>query len=606
MTSSFATPIVRQRDDGLQLSYSLPHRVFTAKPYPLLAPNGSTIIVYGHDDGIRIIWRGGQPFLPSPIEKKQEASVTTRKPNNVQNIDESIMIIDSDDEEPAPATSHTHEAPQVDIFEDEETEIDPSHPYEPIIYHVDIPLGSKALQLAVPSVLPEKARSLGYTVPPILTKLIVVSVICADSKLRVITFPLAPPHPKTAKLGPKPQTITLDATVSHNEIPNGASMTFTCGKDEKESTRHTRSRPGSSQPVDTNWDLLVATHTAEASGTLLVYSIPIRRDTEDLYTIAISDIRPIQTHHLPSPAKAISFNPSPYPSARHSHLLVSFSDGYVKILECLEASKGTRNQNEDERLGPSGKWLLTLYVGFESAANVLGRRKTIVDAAWALFGKAIIVLLADGEWGVWDVEGAGPGSEPGPLVGQTSVRGVTGGSLTAFSISGRIVGSPQASKSQSTSNSVSEQRSKFAPMTPSTRRIREDTLFRGAQTPTPPSLHGEIAIIQTNSWRATLAEEAVLIRHGEQIAIIPSLLSLWRSAAKASGTFDASIRSRVSTLGNVNFLGERLTGVAHLPSAVRTGRNKDQQEYEIFITAEHRFIILAPKLAESTPHAGEH
>jgi hypothetical protein len=583
-------------------SYTLPHRVFAAKPYPVLAPNGSTIIVYGYDNGIRIVWRGGRPFLPSPIPKESQNESPVAKPSKAQDNDDSIMIIDSDDDEPTPAPSHTQQAVEFEVFENQETEIDPSHPYEPVIRYVDIHLGSKALDLAVPSLLPEKARSLGYNVPPVLTESIVVTAVCADSKLRVVTLPLSPPHPSSKNSDLNIQTTALDATVSHNEIPKGVSLTFTRENDNEGNAIRKRQRQHRIDAETGNWELLVATHAAEASGTLLLYRIPIGQDN----TIAAKDARLVQTHYLPAPAKTISFNPFSYPSTRHSNLLVSFPDGYVKILGCLQYSDEGRRISDDDTPEPDGKWLITLYAGFEQSPKDLGRRKTIVDASWVLSGRAIMVLLADGEWGVWDVEGAGPGSEPGPLVGQSSVRGVSGGSLTAFSVSGRIVGGPQSNKSQGASNAVPEQRTKFAPMTPSTRRVREDILFRGAQTPTAPSLHGEISVVQTNSSRAVLPEESILIRHGDQIATIPSLLSLWRSTVKLSGTIEASNRSRVSTLGAVSLLGEKLTGVAHLPAATRAERNADKQEYDILITAEHRLIILAPKLSEQETSVGSY
>lgn len=505
------------------------------------------------------------------------------------------MIIDSDDDEPAPASSN-QENIEYELFEEEEVEIEPSRPYEPIIRHVDVPLGTRVLKVAVPSLLPEKARSLGYTVPPILTTSIVLSVACADSKLRVISLPLAPPHPSIKVSDFKIQTLALAATISHNEIPKDVSITFTCESDEKDEDPG-RSTSHQVAAASAQWSLLVATHAAEASGTLLVYNIPIGQATNGSYTLPTKDIQPPQKHLLPASARSISFNPSPYPSARHAHLLVTFPDGFVKILACSKESKDVSADGKAER---EGKWLLTLYSGFQQSPNALGRRKMIVDAAWVLSGKAVIVLLSDGEWGVWDIEGAGPGSEPGPLVGQSSIHGITGGSLTAYSISGRILGGPQTiHKSQTAvSEGQLEQRGKFAPMTPSSRRVREDTLFKGAQHLATPSSDGEISVVQTNSSRAVMAEESILIRHGDQIATIPSLLSLWRNSVKATGTFDASNRSRVSPLGGISLYGERLTSLAHLPSPFRAETdNGDQQEYNILIAAEHRLIILGRDLS---------
>lgn len=571
----------------------------------MLAPNGSTIIIYGYDNGIRIVWRGGRPFLSSPRLKNGQNTRQAEASTKAQDNDDSVMIIDSDEEEPALDASDIQDNAEYELFEDEETEIESSRPYEPVIRHVDIPLGTKVLKLATTSLLPEKARSLGYTVPPILTASIVVSVICADSKLRIISLPLAPPHPSTefSRLGI--QTMSLDATVSHNEIPKGVSITFTCDADEEdEDLSRSRSRQKTTQPspgTTGQWNLLIATHAAEASGTLLVYRVPIEQAANGSFTMPAKGVQQLQRHILPAPAKSISFNPSPYPSARHTHLLVSFPDGYVKVLACSSVSKGSKDSNTDEKAEREDKWLLTLYSGFEKSPCALGRRKMVLDAAWVLSGKAIMTLLADGEWGVWDIEGAGPGSEPGPLVGQTSVHGVTGGSLTAYSISGRILGSAQpTSKVQSVSNDSSEQRGKFAPMTPASRRVREDTLFKGAQPLAAPSFDGEIAVVQINSSRAALPEESILIRHGDQIAIIPSLLSLWRNSVKATGTFDASNRCRVSPLAGIDLLGEKLNGIAHLPTPFRAETDDDERnDYEILVTAEHRLMIIGRNLSIS-------
>jgi hypothetical protein len=634
MTSSFGRPLVRRRDDGLQLryvsrrgsktsllyrflltcyvcSYQLPHRVYAAKAYPVLAPNGSAIVVYGYENGLRIVWRGGRPFLP-----QQKPSVADQKEDKQANggtNDDAVMIIDSDDEEePAPAPPKAEPTVQ---FDDEEAEVDPSYPYEHILRHIDIPFGTKVLGVAVPSFLPAKARSSLEAFPPILTKMIVVSTICADSSTRVVAVPLTPPHP--TNVDPSTwgiQTLSMSGSVSHHEVPTRVSITFTCEEGEEDS-RPSRSQRQASLPKAGSadggkWELLVATHAAEASGTLLVYRIPIHQHTtrtESSFSLSSQHLRLIQRHALPMPASSISFNPSPYPSERHANLLVAFPDGHVKIFSCLSRSSsrssrgGQASDTDSEAAEPEGKWLITLYPGFDQS----GHRKTVVDAAWVLAGRAVMVLLADGEWGVWDVEGSGPGSEPGPLRGQSSIHGVTGGSLTSFSVSGRIVGNPQATAKSQAGGGVGptppEPRAKFAPMTPSTRRVREDTLFKGAQSPSSPSLCGEISVVQTNSSRDPAPEESILLRHGDQIATIPSLLSLWRSAVKSMGTFDASSRCRVTNIGNVNLLGERITGISHLPAASRTEREVHRREFDTLITAEHRLIILAPKLTESGP-----
>ena len=80
-------------------------------------------------------------------------------------------------------------------FEEDETEVDPFHPYDDVLRQLDIPLGSRVLQLAVPRVLPETARSSLDPFPPALKKDIIIAAVCADYSTRIVTLPLLPPHP---------------------------------------------------------------------------------------------------------------------------------------------------------------------------------------------------------------------------------------------------------------------------------------------------------------------------------------------------------------------------------------------------------------------------
>ena len=516
------------------------------------------------------------------------------------------MVIDSDEETDSPQLPEDDEQQPGYDFEADDAEIDPSCPYEDILRQVDVPLGSTVLDLAVPRILPESARPSLDPFPPVLREMMVISAVCGDFSTRIVALPLQPPHPdQTQPSAWKIQTVSISGVFSHQELPTGIALTFTCREESD-------SGAGSDAAGQECWDLLVATHSAEASGLLLVYRIPILESTgkAPAYVLSQDHVEPVQRCYLPSPAKSITFNPSSYPSPRHSTLLVSFYTGCVKIYSCftfsaktVRASRkaaGPRSRNaEDVELG--GKWLITLYPGFEQSSSGTVCRKTVVHAEWVLGGQAVIVLLADGTWGVWDVEGAGPGSIKGPLERQSSVEGVRGGSLTTFSVSGRILNPLPGSKGGPAGDAGVEPRAKFAPTTPSTKRVREDTLLsRGSPgTSSNPSLRGEISVFQTNSLRETFPDESILFRHGDQSAVIPSLLSLWRNANKPTGIFDASNRCRVSVLQDVNLLGEHLRGIGHLPTSSRHGGETNRQTFNILVTGEHRIVILAPKLSES-------
>ncbi|KAL4906944.1 hypothetical protein BDW74DRAFT_150051 [Aspergillus multicolor] len=589
MPSFPSRPLVRARNDGLQLSYQLPHRVYTAQGYPILAPNGSSVVVYGYEDGLKVIWRGGRPFShQKPQSPKQDKP---QKPNRSN--DDAIMIIDSDDE--SMADTQKDEEPEAETyeFEDEDPEVDPSHPYEGILRQIDIPLGSRVIDIAVPRVLPESARSHLDPFPGILNKLIVVSAVCADYSTRVVTVPLAPPHPTENNMAAWGiQTFAVSA-VSHQEIPRGVSITFTYQESHPQDGGEGR------------WELLVATHSAESSGLLVIHRIPIAEDKKTdhvSYRLCAEDVE-TKRRYLPSPAQNVAFNPSSYPAARHSTLLVSFHSGCVKVYSCFSTkpSKSSRRvgsaQTEFETSETEGKWLISLYPGFEQSLSNLPRRKSITNAEWVLGGRAIMVLMADGEWGVWDLEGAGPGTAKGPLQRQSSVQGVSGGALTAFSVSGRILSFPSGGKSET----AVEHRPRFAPMTPSTKRLREDTLLKGnAAGTSTSSLRGGISVYQMNTTQDALPDESILIRHGSQSAIIPSLLTLWRSAVKSTGTLDASNRCRVTPIHDIALMGEPLKEISHVPAPSRQS-HLEPRAFEIIVAAEHRLVILATKLTEPEP-----
>lgn len=537
-----------------------------------------------------MVWRGGRWFSAL----KATGAPEKKKADNTGG-DDAVMIIDSDEDD-APEAQPTQEETSYE-FSPEEREVDPSSPFEEVLRQIDVPLGSRVLDLAVPRVLPEGERSPLDPFPPVLKNTIVVSAVLSDLSTRVVFLPLVPPHPtQTDPKSWRIQVMTIDGGVTHQDIPRGVTLTFTCQESEQDQgLRKSRSRVGSSG----RWDLLVATHSAEGSGVLLLHRIPILDGAGQNYQLSEEDLVS-QRRLLPAPALTIAFNPSMYPSTRHSTLLVAFHSGCVKLYSCFSVKKtgpprrASMPQEDYETTEIEGRWLISLYPGFEQGPG-LPRRKTIIDADWVLGGRAVMVLLVDGEWGVWDIEGAGPGTTKGPLLRQSSMQGVTGGSLTVYAVSGRIMTPMSSSQSQS----EADQRPRFAPMTPSTKRVREDTLLKGSMSTASPSLRGEISVFQTNSAQDALPDESILLRHGCQSAVIPSLLSLWRSAVRATGTFDASNRCRVSPFQDVNLMGENLQAIGHLLAPARRSRAAERQSFDVLVAAEHQIMILAPRLTAS-------
>jgi hypothetical protein len=295
-----------------------------------------------------------------------------------------------------------------------------------------------------------------------------------------------------------------------------------------QSQSQSRGRPSSPIKKIDSWDLLLAVHSPEAVGTLSIYRIPVSRGPQNIYSLPRDSPVPFRQQLLPAPANRLSFSPSQFPSDRHSELLVSFPSGYVKVYSCLAAK--SRKPGSDRRQSTvgagadfEGRWLLTLHAGFDPASSS-GRRKTVVDAKWVVGGRGIMILQSDGEWGVWDLEGTGPST----LAESTTTPPTAPRSLSSFAVTGRV-SAPDATRSQQypAPSAADEFKSKFAPMTPSTRRVREEVLFKGAPTSGPAhavTTRGGIAVKRANassSWDQTW-DESILIWHGDKIVQLPT------------------------------------------------------------------------------------
>src|SRR5437762_417573 len=168
-------------DTSICASYDVTHRIFSTEVYPCQAPNGSTIIVYGHGDGLQILWRGGRPFKQHTLLKGEA------NPNGATSKDSMVIDLDDDEPEPAPSTSQPAE------FEEQDEEIDPSEPYLKILRSINIPFGTAARHLATPHVPSHVSQTSVGAYPPIYSTHIVVAVACDDLAVRLVLLPLTPP-----------------------------------------------------------------------------------------------------------------------------------------------------------------------------------------------------------------------------------------------------------------------------------------------------------------------------------------------------------------------------------------------------------------------------
>ncbi|EEP75696.1 predicted protein [Uncinocarpus reesii 1704] len=519
--------------------------------------------------------------------------------------DDVVMIIDSDEEDNPPA--EPKEVIPTVQYEEEEDEIDPRRPFLNIIESFNIRFGVKVLKLSIPSILPDAIRS-PDSVPPALSRMIIFSAACADSSVRLIAAPLAPPPPANGPYLWDFQTLTIP-TQSVEVIPPLVSMTFTCEKSDNDTETQGRSRRQESTPpgVTETWKLLLAVHSMEARGKLSLYQIGVEPQPIQApypHKLSEQDLQPAQQIYLSARAKSISFHPSQYPSDRHAHLLLVFERGNVDLYSVLppkprniSLSDRRRSEAEAKSKHVHVNHFFTLHTDFDPSSPDILSRKNIVDAKWALGGRAIIVLTTDGEWGLWDIDASGPDQQS-----PANVSTFSASLLNSFVLKGRIRSPEVSSKSQpgDSTSTAGQNKTKFAPMTPSTRRMREEALLKGA----PPrpyvsghSYRGGISVIPASQGWDKPIDESIILWHEDKNMQIPSLLTLWKSHAKPSEVIlESSSSYKPALIQNINLLGELENAICYIPSHFQSGKPAQGSRPDILITAERRLLILASKL----------
>jgi hypothetical protein len=292
-------------------------------------------------------------------------------------------MIDEDDDEP-----HQTQLDGVeDIYEADEEVQDPDCPYPPIVAELNLDLGTEILNLAVPSIL-----SIASQLPKLAKTHIIVTLACADSRVKVLFIPLAPPAPGTHEEYLEHKVTSMDLQGSKS-IPRNLAVKIIIKDDSSTSESH--------QPQqDSEGNILVAS----IGSSLNVWNLPISSDS-----ISQTPTSPKPHFHSSISGANISFQSSP----RLNNLLFAEPSGSIRILS-LETGTEQPTSRDSASAGPTssgdrGRWVMSYQTPFhmpEISSTALARRKKILSAAWVLSGRGVIVLLEDGQWGVWDTAGS--------------------------------------------------------------------------------------------------------------------------------------------------------------------------------------------------------
>ncbi|KAF1808365.1 hypothetical protein P152DRAFT_452942 [Eremomyces bilateralis CBS 781.70] len=594
-------------------SYSSPNGVHMAKIYPLKSPNGSNIIVYGHDSGIKVLWHGGRPHKRPRTDSHNRTSDASGLGASTEN---AFMILDSDEENsPEPAVV----VPPAE-FETEEPEWDPSEPYPHVVQEMDISVGAEVMDIAFPPIPVSGLRDLRI-MPSLFERKVVVTVACSDSYLRIYSFPLVPPTDEQLLAGKSALRISvvhLGGPLGHQQAPNSVSMTWTSrdihhaasqseiGPDVVEEDGYATERPageprgGKSQTEPMQFDLLLASCSDEVSGLLLLFRVPIDPENDDLESAP-----PFQRLYLSRAALKVFFSPTIFPSKRHSYLMVVERQGSVRIYDPfsqLRRDTGNRQQNIDNPSPRHGAWLMTYSTRYAAsgsprlAAPGSVQRKNVLDAQWVLNGTGIFALLPDGQWGVWrrdlDIHGSG--------------RPAT--TLSEFALSGRLripkdIGSPPSiSKPQF----VSGGRPSLAPMTPNTRKTKQTSLFSSGSSDTRHLPRGGISVSQYPTLSGMGYDESVVLWYGDHVYAIPSFNGFW-NRAKSKGSTKGNILS-VQTpsppIVDLRVDGSSLVGVGQFPAVKRSDGQTEASQRDLLVVDARQFVVWSPSSFQSALHRG--
>lgn len=513
-------------------------------------------------------------------------------------------MLDSDDSDDEPAAKTKRSTSFVDKpeFEDD-VDVDETDPE--IIQTLDLALGTAALHIAVLSLTPCAAEDASFAGAESLKEKIVFAVSTSSADAYILSLPLTPPSPES-KARPELRSNLLasnagagqwgDAiTVLTGQTKHSEGIAISLARPAKSSatTDRIREQTGSSNNNSVKSRIVVATHNREASGVLRFWDVPLESVIQNGEK---PRVKPFQTEYLPQPLRSISFNPT-----NTSQLLVVAPTQALRVFDYAAASLPP----DDLTPGPfpsKGSWLTSLYQPF---IRPTGIRKPIIDAAWISHGRAVFVILADGTWGIWDIEGASPAAAT--LLGKQS-SGIKGAALTSFSVSGQIDGTSPLRGIGGGARPTGD----FVPMTPHTRKDAAASLSTVASTERLAAIKGGITVTPLPA-DGTHSDESIVLWIGslDNVSVIPAVAKFWdaqirRSSGGGVNLFSGTTPTRMIRLQDLStgLLGERCCGVC---AAVNFAKLRDSEgglRIEVLVRGESRLVIVRESEEEPGARVG--
>lgn len=456
-----------------------------------------------------------------------------------------IMIIDSDDEPDQPPPSKL--APVE--YEDEEDEADPDAPYPSIIQDIDLNLGSPVLHIAIPSIPSQASQR-----PSAANDTAFIAVYTADGHISALRIPLAPP--------------AGSSDAARNIIDKAFLAKSGNAPVQDLSAKFYRHVSGNSTHSSGSQDEFIV---AAASSSLLLWRLPLQ----------FEGFRPHQNTQQKVVLATSSTHVAFHPSARSTQLLLADRSGSSRVYDMspLLETPLKKLKGPVATLLPQdvGRWLMVYQAPLHAITQgqtVSPSSKRLLDAKWVLGGRAILALLEDGEWGVWDVNVSAQSSQN---VETFALRGFLG-SATA--------GEPaQASKPKKGSSTL-------APMTPNTRKAKSETLFTGAPRVQGAVSRGGISVTSSDNLSGQ-ADESVMLWYNSEIYAIPNMQQFWQRSTNNAGNGAGSLYTPgLSHILDINLMNENITSISQFGASTNSsGLGQMNTARDFLLSAEHRFII---------------
>ncbi|KAL9096472.1 MAG: hypothetical protein Q9165_001469 [Trypethelium subeluteriae] len=548
-------------------------------------------------------------FYTSSSPNLKHKSAPSTKVNGAS---QGVIVIDSDDEEPQRSSQKHKTQIEEAEFEHVEEEYDPSHPSPPIVQSYDIMLGSEVIDITLPPIPPCSPSHFPEHVPKFFSKKILAAAICSDFSVQLVSLPLIPPsHSAKAQQHVGEQTLSIGGPLQHQEDINCASLTWKPYEAEDEDdeddhedesededdmeyetkttrlrTRSPEARNASTDVQRPDWQILVASHSAQYLGMLLIHSLPLipNKDGGSLPGGSLGSTKPLRNHYLQCPLSLLSFSTSHIHSQSPVQLLALDRNGCVKIYDPFTSpsvitSPGSRRKNDDKA---SGTWLASFIPGFDirrlpGSNPDVAHRKRVIDAQWVLNSRAIIVLLADGEWGIWCLRNT---------ISRSDTL-IIGGAVVQFTMHGFLV-SPE-----DPSNRSDPRNRGLTPATPNTRKSRAADFLTGSSA-SGHATDGGIRIVPVSDTAAE-SDERLLMWYNNHVYAVASFETYWQRNASSQTNTITSYGAGLPKVENLEMQGERCNGVEQLPDSgfPPTGLP------ELLVVGEHRLTLIT-KEAETS------